>query len=102
MTPAGRIAACGSSSSGRHQRQVVQRRLLGGNAGRGRHQPEQDQGDLPAIDHLGRLRQNISTFLSRGCGFIVTVGFLTWRFFTRGERRAGKAAEDFGRAFDLT
>jgi hypothetical protein len=33
---------------------------------------------------------------------IVTVGFLTWRFFTRGERRAGKAAEDFGRAFDLT
>jgi hypothetical protein len=33
---------------------------------------------------------------------IVTVGFLTWRFFTRGERQAGKAAEDFGRAFDLT
>jgi hypothetical protein len=33
---------------------------------------------------------------------IVTAGFLTWRVFTRGERRTGKAAEDFGGAFNLT
>jgi hypothetical protein len=33
---------------------------------------------------------------------IVTAGFLLWRLFTRGERRAGKATEDFGGAFNIT
>jgi hypothetical protein len=32
---------------------------------------------------------------------IVTLGFLTWRAFTRGESKAGTAAEDFGTAFRL-
>ena len=50
---------------------------------------------LPSVNAIATIMM-ISTLL------IVTVGFLTWRFFTRGERRAGKAAEDFGRAFDLT
>jgi hypothetical protein len=33
---------------------------------------------------------------------IVTAGFLIWRILTSGERRAGKSAEDFGGAFNLT
>jgi hypothetical protein len=33
---------------------------------------------------------------------IVTAGFLTWRFVTPGERQAGKVAEDFGGAFNIT
>jgi spermidine/putrescine transport system permease protein len=33
----------------------------------------------------------------------VTAGYLVWRLFTRGERRAGRsAAEDVGTAFDMT
>ena len=32
---------------------------------------------------------------------IVTLGFLTWRAFTRGESKVGTAAEDFGTAFRL-
>lgn len=50
---------------------------------------------LPSVNAIATIMM-LSTLL------IVTVGFLTWRFFTRGERRTGKAAEDFGRAFDLT
>ena len=50
---------------------------------------------LPSVNAIATIMM-VSTLL------IVTAGFLTWRFFTRGERRAGKAAEDFGGAFDLT
>ena len=49
---------------------------------------------LPSVNAIATIMM-VSTF-------IVTVGFLTWRFFTRGERRAGKAAEDIGGAFNLT
>jgi hypothetical protein len=44
----------------------------------------------------------IATIMMVSTLLIVTAGFLTWRFFTRGERQAGKAAEDFGGAFNLT
>ena len=50
---------------------------------------------LPSVNAIATIMM-VSTLL------IVTVGFLTWRFFTRGERRAGKAAEDIGGAFNLT
>ncbi len=50
---------------------------------------------LPSVNAIATIMM-VSTLL------IVTAGFLTWRFFTRGERQAGKAAEDFGGAFNLT
>jgi spermidine/putrescine transport system permease protein len=50
---------------------------------------------LPSVNAIATIMM-VSTLL------IVTAGFLTWRVFTRGERRAGKAAEDFGGAFNLT
>ena len=50
---------------------------------------------LPSVNAIATIMM-VSTLL------IVTAGFLTWRFFTRGERRAGKAAEDIGGAFNLT
>jgi spermidine/putrescine transport system permease protein len=50
---------------------------------------------LPSVNAIATIMM-VSTLI------IVTLGFLTWRFFTRGERRAGKAAEDIGGAFNLT
>jgi spermidine/putrescine transport system permease protein len=50
---------------------------------------------LPSVNAIATIMM-VSTLL------IVTAGFLTWRFFTRGERQAGKAAEDFGGAFNIT
>jgi spermidine/putrescine transport system permease protein len=50
---------------------------------------------LPSVNAIATIMM-VSTLL------IVTAGFLTWRFFTRGERQKGKAAEDFGGAFNLT
>src|SRR3954449_3220947 len=50
---------------------------------------------LPSVNAIATIML-VSTLL------IVTAGFLTWRFFTRGERRSGKAAEDFGGAFNIT
>ena len=44
----------------------------------------------------------IATIMMGSTLLIVAAGFLTWRVFTRGERRAGKAAEEFGGAFNLT
>jgi spermidine/putrescine transport system permease protein len=50
---------------------------------------------LPSVNAIATIMM-VSTLL------IVTAGFLIWRMFTRGERRQGKAAEDFGGAFNLT
>jgi spermidine/putrescine transport system permease protein len=50
---------------------------------------------LPSVNAIATIMM-VSTLI------IVTAGFLTWRVFTRGERRAGKAAEDLGGAFNLT
>ncbi len=50
---------------------------------------------LPSVNAIATIMM-VSTLL------IVAAGFLTWRVFTRGERRQGKAAEDFGGAFNLT
>jgi ABC-type spermidine/putrescine transport system permease subunit II len=50
---------------------------------------------LPSVNAIATIMM-VSTLL------IVTAGFLLWRLFTRGERRAGKAAEDIGGAFNLT
>jgi spermidine/putrescine transport system permease protein len=50
---------------------------------------------LPSVNAIATIMM-VSTLL------IVTAGFLVWRFFTRGERQRGKAAEDFGGAFNLT
>ena len=50
---------------------------------------------LPSVNAIATIMM-VSTLL------IVTAGFLTWRFFTRGERQTGKAAEDFGGAFNIT
>ena len=50
---------------------------------------------LPSVNAIATIMM-VSTLI------IVTAGFLTWRAFTRGERRAGKAAEDLGGAFNLT
>ena len=50
---------------------------------------------LPSVNAIATIMM-LSTLL------IVTVGFLLWRLFTRGERRMGKAAEDIGGAFNLT
>jgi len=50
---------------------------------------------LPSVNAIATIMM-VSTLL------IVTAGFLTWRFFTRGERQAGKVAEDFGGAFNIT
>ena len=49
---------------------------------------------LPSVNAIATIMM-VSTLL------IVTAGFLLWRVFTRGERRRGKAAEDFGGAFNL-
>jgi spermidine/putrescine transport system permease protein len=50
---------------------------------------------LPSVNAIATIMM-VSTLL------IVTAGFLVWRFFTRGERRAGTAAEDMGGAFNIT
>ena len=50
---------------------------------------------LPSVNAIATIMM-VSTLL------IVTAGFLTWRFLTRGERRPDEAGEDFGSAFDLT
>jgi spermidine/putrescine transport system permease protein len=50
---------------------------------------------LPSVNAIATIMM-VCTLL------IVTLGFLAWRFLTRGERRAGKAAEDIGGAFNLT
>ncbi len=50
---------------------------------------------LPSVNAIATIMM-VSTLL------IVTAGFLAWRFFTRGERQTGKAAEDFGGAFNIT
>jgi spermidine/putrescine transport system permease protein len=50
---------------------------------------------LPSVNAIATIMM-VSTLL------IVTAGFLTWRAFTRGERQAGKAAEDLPGAFNLT
>jgi spermidine/putrescine transport system permease protein len=49
---------------------------------------------LPSVNAIATIMM-VSTLL------IVTAGFLLWRVFTRGERQRGKAAEDFGSAFNL-
>jgi len=50
---------------------------------------------LPSVNAIATIMM-VSTLL------IVTAGFLTWRLFTRGERRTGTAAEDFGGAFNIS
>ena len=52
--------------------------------------------------HTPKWRQHQAAIFATAFLLIVTAGFLTWRLFTRGERRTGKAADDFGKAFDLT
>ena len=49
---------------------------------------------LPSVNAIATIMM-VTTLL------IVTLGFLTWRAFTRGESKAGTAAEDFGTAFRL-
>ncbi|HEX3255826.1 MAG TPA: ABC transporter permease, partial [Gaiellaceae bacterium] len=50
---------------------------------------------LPSVNAIATIMM-ISTLI------IVAAGFLVWRVLTSGERRAGKSAEDFGGAFNLT
>ena len=50
---------------------------------------------LPSVNAIATIMM-VSTLL------IVAAGFLAWRAFTRGERQAGKAGEEFGSAFNIT
>jgi spermidine/putrescine transport system permease protein len=49
---------------------------------------------LPSVNAIATIMMVITLL-------IVTLGFLTWRAFTRGESKVGTAAEDFGTAFRL-
>jgi hypothetical protein len=56
----------------------------------------------PQAPTLRSSARGILVFIAVFLVSLAVLLFLAWRFLTRGERRAGKAAEDFGGAFNLT